>query len=767
MKRFFYILLCVCMIIGMLPGLHVFAASPESDFVFDPATGTITGYTGPGGDVEIPGTIGGIAVAVIGYRAFLESSITSLMIPDGVISIGVEAFVFCDNLTVLSIPDSVITMGDRAFSHCSGLTSIHIPRSVAAIGKGVWEYCFNLSNITVVPENSVYKSEDNCLIERGTNKLVAGCKASIIPDYITIIGEAAFHGRSGLTNINIPTGVTTIERVAFGNCYDLVSVNIPESVTKIGEFAFADCTGLTGLTLSKNINRIGSYAFQRCAALTGIIVHPDNTVYKSEGNCLIETASNKIILGCNASVIPEYITVIGEHAFENCSGLTNINIPEGVTIIERWAFQGCGFSNIVVPCSVIAVNEFVFNFCPLTSITFESSATSIYDLESTIPITAKIIGYDPSTAKDYAVKYGRTFEVISSPGSNFVFDPATGTITGYTGPGGDVVIPSTIGGISVTSIGDTAFYGIDLTSITIPDSVTSIGDDAFFNCPIDFTIYGFSGSYAETYANDHGYNFTAIKITPVITTNPAASAITYGQTLTDSILTGGTASVDGVFTWTDDSITPAVSDSGTTLYGVTFTPEDTLNYENTATEIMITVGKATPVVLLEDYNVKYNGKIIEIKDAEVILVNGEIYNGSVSYTYYTDPACTKLTQRIHGAIKAGSAPRNNGVYYVKASVDETGNYTAATSDTAKLTISLLMPATYYTITASAGVGGSISPLSAAVRQNTSKIFYIVPKRGFKISAVLVDGISVGNVRYYIFSNVTGDHTIQAEFIPVK
>ncbi|MHB1154042.1 MAG: leucine-rich repeat domain-containing protein [Eubacteriales bacterium] len=317
----------------------------------------------------------------------------------------------------------------------------------------------------------------------------------------------------------------------------------------------------------------------------------------------------------------------------------------------------------------------------------------------------------------------------------------------------------------VTSIEDDAFYDCRyLTDIRIPESVHFIGNDVFEYCYCFKTIYGYTNSYAEWYANKHGYNFIAIE-TPEFISFPIASTITYGQTLAESILTGGAASVDGVFIWTDGSISPAVSDSGTTLYSVTFTPADD-SYENVTSEISVIVEKAIPVILLEDYNAVYNGNIIKINDAKIILVNNEVYNGSAIYTYYTDQACTKLTQKINGATIPGGAPKNFGIYYVKAYISESDNYTAATSEAARLTISLLKPVKYYSIIATAGKGGTITASDMSIRQNSSKIFIIIPDKGYEISDVIVDGISAGKAWYYIFPNVTSNHTIHATFKPV-
>ena len=133
-----------------------------------------------------------------------------------------------------------------AFEDCSGLTAISIPYSVTNIGYDAFNGCSGLESIEVESSNAVYDSRDNCnaIIKTAENKLVVGCKNTIIPSSVTTIGDAAFHGCSNLTAIIIPDGVATIEGGAFSWCTNLTSVSIPNSVTSIGDVAFQGCAGL-------------------------------------------------------------------------------------------------------------------------------------------------------------------------------------------------------------------------------------------------------------------------------------------------------------------------------------------------------------------------------------------------------------------------------------------------------------------------------------------------------------------------------------------
>ena len=270
-------------------------------------------------------------------------NLSALTLPNSVMSIGDGAFGTCKNLSSLTIPNSVTSIGDFAFEFCHGLTSMTIPISVTSLGYGLFYCCSPLSQIVVEAGNPVYDSRENCnaIIETSTNTLVAGCKNTTIPSSVTSIGQNAFDG-SGLTSLDIPNSVTSIGDFAFSYCLNLTSITIPSSVTFIGNYAFSQ-SGLTSITIPNSIAHIGNWAFSGCGSLGQIVVDPGNTVYDSRENCnaIIETSSNKLIVGGNNTTIPNSVTSIGPSAFRFCSGLTSIEIPNSVTSIESSAFGGC------------------------------------------------------------------------------------------------------------------------------------------------------------------------------------------------------------------------------------------------------------------------------------------------------------------------------------------------------------------------------------------------------------------------------------------
>ena len=315
------------------------------------------------------------------------------VIPNSVRSIEKHAFYYCSGLTELTLPNSVRGIGNYAFYGCSGLTELTLPNSVTSIGEGAFGYCSGgLEKITVESGNSRYDSRDNCnsIIETGTNSLIIGCKNSVIPNSVRGIGEYAFAGCTGLTELTLPDSVTSIGDCAFRGCSGLTELALPNSVRVIGEFAFSGCTGLTELALPNSVRVIGEYAFADCSGMTEltlpnsvtsigdgafrgcsgglekITVESGNSRYDSRDNCnsIIETGTNSLIVGCKNSVIPNSVRSIGYRAFAGCTGLTRLTLPNSVTSIGEGAFGDCtGLTEVTLPNSVTGIVNYAFHGC--------------------------------------------------------------------------------------------------------------------------------------------------------------------------------------------------------------------------------------------------------------------------------------------------------------------------------------------------------------------------------------------------------------------
>ena len=230
------------------------------------------------------------SVEIIGYLSFYGcANITTITIPANVKEIESSAFEGCSGLTNVSIPNSVESIEDKAFNGCTGLTSITIPNSVVSIGNSAFDgthlsdivipssvtsigkQAFNgsyINSITVDSSNAVYKSENNCIIQKSNNTLILGCRNSVIPSYVKTIADYAFYGCSGLKSITIPDSVTSIGNYAFYRCVNVTNVVLPDNLLTIGNYAFNYCSNLTSVVIGSGVKKVGSNAFSSCSKLT-------------------------------------------------------------------------------------------------------------------------------------------------------------------------------------------------------------------------------------------------------------------------------------------------------------------------------------------------------------------------------------------------------------------------------------------------------------------------------------------------------------------
>ena len=165
----------------------------------------------------------------------------------------------------------------------------------------------------------------------------------VIPNSITKINSSTFESCSNLESVTLPNALTTIESSAFYDCGKLASITLPNTLTKIGSTAFGKCSSLTTITIPDSVTNIGNQAFNQCSSITSITVDSENPNYDSRNSCnaIIETSTNKLLQGCNTTVIPNDITEIENVAFMGMKDLSSINIPETVTQIGYQAFRNC------------------------------------------------------------------------------------------------------------------------------------------------------------------------------------------------------------------------------------------------------------------------------------------------------------------------------------------------------------------------------------------------------------------------------------------
>lgn len=232
-----------------------------------------------------------------------------------------------------------------------------------------------------------------------------------------------------------------------------------------------------------------------------------------------------------------------------------------------------------------------------------------------------------------------------------------------------------------------------------------------------------------------------------------------------AVVKGDDVELRGTFrrAYTNDA--NAGRDKAVIVSGYALAGADAGNYRLLQPEdVRVTIRRATPVVTLSNYTAAYTGLPVVMPRATVSGVPGGTQpSGYISYTYYTDSACSKLTTAADGAAYVGGAPSMPGTYYVTAHIGAEGNYTSAYAYAAVMKIVTDFYVNY-DITATANRGGSISPSGTVkVASGGDKTFTFRPKDGYELTDVLVDGESIGVVDSYTFRNVKADHSIKAIF----
>ncbi len=440
---------------------------------------------------------------------------------------------------------------------------------VAAKSTSLPSY-YGYSGSIVIPSKVDYKNKSYSVTSIGWRAFYGCCVTSVtIGKNVRSIRSEAFDGCNCLTSvvwnakwcrgynmndeeISIVFGkqVTSftfgeeVEAIPQGFCSGmtkLTSITIPNSVTSIGKHAFSDCSSLTSVTIGNSVTSIGDGAFSNCTGLTSIIVESGNSTYDSRNNCnaIIETATNTLIAGCQATTIPNSVTSIGNGAFSNCTGLTSITIPNSVTSIGKSAFFRCtGLTSITIPTSVTSIGQYAFSSCTgLTSITIPNSVTSIGD---------------------------------------WAFAECSGLTS--------VTIPE-----SVTSIGSNAFYKCEgLTDIYVScrniNSVTQMLENDVrikSTLPAVITTNATNGTVSLMQDNcdvlltavpNDGYHFT--QWSDGITDNPRTIILTQDTTFTAEFATdkSGTCGKDNALTWSyeEQSKTLTITGNGELTENYTF-----------------------------------------------------------------------------------------------------------------------------------------------------------------------------------------------------
>ena len=356
--------------------------SNPNDFVIE--NGVLKKYNGPGGDVVVPNGVTSIgsdafwhcsgltsvtipdSVTSIGRSAFYGCTrLTSVTIPDSVTSIGGFAFYGCTRLTSVTISDSVTSIGDRAFEDCSSLTSITLPEGLTSIGDGAFSSC---SSLTIV-------SLPDSLVEIG-NRVFSWCSsltAVSIPNGVERIGTQAFERCTALSEIKLPDNLKAINNAAFSNCRSLKHITLPEGLIAVGAEAFGDCEKLSDIVFPSSVRVIGNKAFSNTAFEKKIALLSDGTMYF--GNALIR--ANPSLHG--RYTVKDGTACIAFNAFSGCYNLTEVELPESIESIGNEAFSKCmNLTKINLPAHLPGISAGLFKSCSsLASIGIPDSVTTI------------------------------------------------------------------------------------------------------------------------------------------------------------------------------------------------------------------------------------------------------------------------------------------------------------------------------------------------------------------------------------------------------
>ena len=501
MKRFLFSLLSIVL------SLQSFAFDFELDGISyniissqDKTVEVTTSENVYSGNININSTVtnDGVSYSVIkiGDYAFAGcSSLSSVVLPEGLQSIGTGGFSGCTSLASISIPSTVKELGTRSFSACSQIKNISLSLGLEIMGDYCFSGCSSLEAITI--PSSVLILGNYCF--SGCTKITS----MSLPSGVTQIGEFCFNECIALESLELPSGLNSLPSSFISGCKKLISLTIPETVTILGSKCFSGCfieklripqsvTNVSGDFLDKNPNiksiefdanikyiptvyqnqeRITAGCFVECQALESVII--TSPITKLPDYCFKECIALK-----NVS-IPNSVVTLGNCCFTNCQSLTDFSIPESVKTIGGACFFKCkSIKNLSIPAGVtdLPTSEVYYYEYNYMGYGYKQSCLGsggcFYGCESlesvSIPNTVVNMGYSSFSGcrslTSVTLPYG-----VTVLGRSFFADCKS--LTSFT-------ISST-----VTTLGDRCFSRCEsLKNLSIPSSVTSIGEHCFEGC---------------------------------------------------------------------------------------------------------------------------------------------------------------------------------------------------------------------------------------------------------------------------------------------
>ena len=410
----------------------------------------------------------GNGITSIGNYAFYRAdSLKNVSLPLGLTYIGNCAFRNCDNLRTINIPDSVTSLGTSVFAECDELTSVHLSKKLTKLPDYTFHLCNGLISLSIpgnIKETGKYsiaecKNLTYLSVESGVQKLGnyicssdRALKSISLPDTLLSIGDGAFSSCSALTELSLPSGITELPYGALYGCSSIKNLTVPEGVKTIGRMAIGGCISLYGVSLPSTLNSVGEEAFAGDTALRYIQVYAAGTSFDSTS---FNGLSGIIIYGVSGGSSRAFFENAGFEFREMVYGNSAVQVNSSGVLV-KYSGMG-GIVDLSANTNIKVVGESAF----------ENS-----------PIIEKVIL--PSTVTDIETKafYGcKNLESVTLPSSiKTIKDSAFYGCSKLT----NIAMPK-----SLAIIGPYAFYNCNLDSITLPSSVTSIGERAFAGCPFE------------------------------------------------------------------------------------------------------------------------------------------------------------------------------------------------------------------------------------------------------------------------------------------